>query len=386
MVPSEFSENSRPLPSPGESGTLSRRKMDILRAVIESYIQDGEPVGSRSLTESGGKSSGTFPFSSATIRGEMAELEQMGYLTHPHTSAGRIPSELGYRFYVDFLMRRYEMTTQEIRQIEQSLRQKTAELDAILKRAGRVMSALTGYPSLSLRKKGGGRAALRFSITPVDDASFLLVMVITKNVAKTRFISCPFPLPEEALRRLEEVLNLCLAGKDISSLPLSGIMEMEALLGDYSALVSPLMRQIYDALSGDGENGELQLSGMENLLHYPEFKNQTRLREMFGVLDGPEEQLLELVSGTSPGEVRVYIGEENRLDAMRGSSLVLKTILAGGKAVGAIGVFGPCRMNYAKVISTVNYLSDDIAKVIDPDPSAAQAQQVQGEKKNADDR
>ena len=363
--------NSRPMPPAGDYRALSKRKMDILRAVIESYIQDGEPVGSRALTGKGaGAGAGAFPFSSATIRNEMAELEQLGYLTHPHTSAGRIPSEQGYRFYVDSLMRSYEMTAQEIRQIEQTLRQKSAELDALLRQAGKVVSRLTGYPSISLRGRGSGRTVLRFSLTPVDDESFLLVMVITKNIAKTRFIRCPFRLPKEALRRLEEVLNYCLAGKDISSLTFSGILEMESLLGEYGVLVSPLMRQIYDALSGNEETGEMQLSGMENLLHYQEFTDYARLREMFGILDGSEEQLLELVSGASPGEVRVYIGKENRLDAMRGSSLVLKTISAGGKAVGAIGVIGPCRMNYAKVISTVNYLSDDIAKVIDPDPGA----------------
>ena len=353
---------------------LSERKRDILRAVIEAHIRDGEPVGSRALTDGhGSHGGGRFPFSSATIRNEMAELEQMGYLTHPHTSAGRIPSELGYRFYVDALMQRYEMTAQEIRQIEQTLRQKSAELDGILKMAGKVVSRLTNYPAIAVKPKSKKQTVLRFSVTPVDSESFLLVMVITKNIAKTRFIRCPVPLSNEVLRKLEEVLNRYLAGRDISALTLPEIMEMEALLGGYGGLISPIMRQIYDSLSGESEGGQLQLSGVENLLHYQEFTDHTRLKEVFGVFDN-SETLLDLVSLADPGETRVYIGRENRLDAMRDSSLVFKTIVSGGKTVGAIGVIGPCRMNYAKVISTINYLSDDIAAMIDPDKSITQGE------------
>lgn len=342
-------------------GELSNRKKEILRAVVEAHIRLGEPVGSRALTDgSGGQ---TFSLSSATIRNEMAELEQMGYLTQPHTSAGRIPSELGYRFYVDALMQRYEMTQREIDQIRETLQVKNAELDAILKNAGKVASHLTGYTSIALKPKAGRQSVMRFSVTPIDEHSFLLVMVLSRSTAKTRFIQTSATLPPEALILLEQVLNDCAAGRDVSAMTLPEMVAMETRMGPFAPLISPVMKYVYDTLS-EGSGSDLQLSGMEHLLHYQEFSDLDRLREVFGVFDRGSDKLMDLVTRADPAAVSVLIGRENDLDAMQSSSLVFKKIMVGDKTVGAIGVIGPCRMDYSKVISTIQYLSDDVAGMI----------------------
>lgn len=336
---------------------LSPRKKAILKAVIDSHIDNGEPVGSKALTKSS-----RFDLSSATIRNEMAELESMGYLVQPHTSAGRVPTDLGYRFYVDTLMQDYSLTAREIEELNRVLRAKTAELDRIIKEAGRVVSSLTNYTSIALSPGNRGKSAIRFSVTPVDNKSFLLVVVLEKNSAKTRFINTEIPIPEYVLKQLEELLNTYVAGRDLNDISISQMMEMESRLGEYGALISPIIKYIWEIVSSDSK-GELKIDGVDRLLEYPEYSDVTRLRDMLGLIDRKSE-LFELVAEDDGSDISVYIGKENAMDAMSNSSMVFKKITVNGEVVGAIGVIGPCRMDYSKVISTIRYLSDNIEERI----------------------
>lgn len=336
---------------------LSPRKKAILKAVIDSHIDNGEPVGSKALTKSS-----RFELSSATIRNEMAELESMGYLVQPHTSAGRVPTDLGYRFYVDTLMQDYSLTTREIEELNRVLKAKTAELDRIIKEAGKVVSSLTNYTSIALSPGNTGKSAIRFSITPVDSKSFLLVVVLEKNSAKTRFINTEVPIPEYVLKQLEELLNTFVAGRDLNDISISQMMEMESRLGEYGAIISPIIKYIWEIVSSDSR-GELKIDGVDRLLEYPEYSDVTKLRDMLGLIDRKSE-LFELVAEDEGSDISVYIGKENTMDAMSNSSMVFKKITVNGEVVGAIGVIGPCRMDYSKVISTIRYLSDNIEERI----------------------
>ena len=333
-------------------GELSKRKRAILKAVVDAYIENGEPVGSKALTQ--GKQ---FELSSATIRNEMAELESLGYLEQPHTSAGRVPSELGYRFYVDSLMQDYALSAGELAELNSMLKAKTAELDKMLQNAGKVMANLTNYTAIAVKQSGGVGSVQRFSVTFVDEHNFLLVMVAGDRSAITRFVRTETPLTEEATDLLERTLNAFIAGKDLSQITLPYLMQVENSLGAYAGLLNPIMKFIYEAVGQTGEN-DLRIDGVDKLLEYPEFLDAGKLKDVLGMLDRKSE-LMGLMDGSND-DVNIVIGRENGVEALSGSSLVYKKIVVGGKTVGAVGVIGPCRMDYSRVVSAIKYLSGGI--------------------------
>jgi len=337
---------------------LSERKKAILKAIIDCHIQNGEPVGSKFLTQNK-----QFVLSSATIRNEMAELEEMGYLLQPHTSAGRIPSDAGYRFYVETLMQSYALTTQEIRELNNALKQKTQELDKILNDAARVMAHLTNYPSISVNTAYQEKTIMRFNANIIDERSFLLIMLFNRNTVKTRVIHTEFYLYPNVISTLEYVLNKYIAGKDVENLPLSQIIQMENELGEYRVLLSYVLKCVYDTIHDPNEN-KVHLDGVEKILAYPEFNDTEKLRTLLSFLSNKEE-LIGVVSRSKEG-INIYIGSENPLDSTLGSSLVFKTIDIKGKKVATIGVLGPMRMDYSRVISTLEHLSSKIEEIISP--------------------
>jgi len=343
---------------------LSSRKKEILKAIIDQHVENGEPIGSKALTQSRFKG-----LSSATIRNEMAELEEMGYLEQPHTSAGRVPSELGYRFYVDTLMQSYALTAGELTQLNELMKAKTTELDNLLRSAGKVMASLTNYPAIAVRPVETRKAILRFSVMPVDAHRFLLVSLLSETKAKTKYFRSSAPLTPECLECLESNLNRLIAGKDTGSITLPAVYELENRMGDYASLVGPIIKYVYD-ITGSESGGDIRIDGVNRLLEYPEYTDTGKLREMLGILDRKED-LIEIVSGAEDDGVNILIGSENAVDAMNSSSLVFKKIVSDGKTVGAIGVIGPCRMDYSKVVSTLEYLSKNIAAALSPDRSNA---------------
>ncbi|MBQ8742968.1 MAG: heat-inducible transcription repressor HrcA [Clostridia bacterium] len=342
------------------SEMLSERKKNILKAVIEEYISSGEPIGSKFLASLDGIS-----LSPATLRNEMAELTEMGYLVQPHTSAGRIPSEQGYRFYVDTLMQSYDLTASEMTSLQEMLRDKEEQLDKIIDSAGRLMASLTNYPAISVRSVNRVSKVMKFSILFADDYHFLLIMILPQNNVKTKTVKSPFRLTEEGLLGLQNVLNKYLVDVRLDALTLAQMMELENMLGPYGALVTPIIKCIYEAL-GEGSNGNVRVDGVDRLLGYPEYSSVDKLRSVLSTLE-QRESLLELVENTDESGVSVFIGSENSVETMSDSTLIMKTITVGGKKVGAIGVIGPCRMDYSKVISTVDQLVQSITEHIGAD-------------------
>lgn len=347
-----------------EGAELSERKKQILKAVVEAHISQGEPIGSKSLQQTG-----AITLSSATIRNEMAELEEMGYLEQPHTSAGRVPSEAGYRFYVNSLMESYRLTSGELHELNDLVKEKSAQLDQILDAAGRLMSSLTNYTSLALRPRTHAGVVRRYKTVQLDEHSFLLAMMQEGDKVKTQCIHTDLSVDDDLLLRLESTLNLHLAGVSLDSVTLPQMMQMEAHLGSAAPLISTVVKQIYEAVhEGAGQGrGELRLDGVTRLLEYPEYENVEQLRNLLGSFENKEGIFEVILNGKQDG-VNVYIGSENPLDESNGSSLVFKTISAGERVLGAIGVIGPRRMDYSKVITTVEYLSESIAQMIGQSP------------------
>ena len=342
---------------------LSERKKVILKALVEAHIEGGEPVGSKYIMQNN-----LLACSSATIRNEMAELEQMGYLVQPHTSAGRVPSELGYRFYVDSLVEQYEKTTTEVVQINQLLRAKMAEIDQILETASRLASSMTNYTGIAIKPKASSATMQKFEVVSIDANTFAIIMITSNGVVKTKKVSTYSSASTDALKNLGLLMNECLCGLSADMITLPIIMEMEGAMGEAAFLVNPSVKAVYEVMH-ELDGGEMKYSGINHLLKYPEYSDSEEFGRLLGTLES-EEEMLSLVSGAAGDDVNVVIGSENNVKVMSNSSLVFKPIKKSGKTVGVIGVLGPRRMDYAKVLATVEELTDNITSIIDIDTAA----------------
>jgi len=337
---------------------LSERKKLILKAIIDAHIENGEPVGSKLLTFNK-----QIACSSATIRNEMAELEDMGYLEQPHTSAGRIPSEAGYRFYVDWLIDRYNLTQSEISQLQMNLRQKQMELDSIMQTAVTLASKMTNYTALAVKPRQPRIVVKRYELIRLDETTVVLVMVIG-NVVKSKYIRSIRPITAEAAQLLSSVLNRCATGITAAEMTLPMMMEMERMMGEYDYLVSPIIKAVCETISAfDG--GDIRFEGINRLLSYPDFYDMDRLRDMLALFE-KKDSLLEILSDEARNDsLQVFIGRENVVKVMDNSTLVLKAIVDDGKTVGAIGIIGPTRMDYRRVIATIEHLSKCVTEAIE---------------------
>jgi heat-inducible transcriptional repressor len=353
---------------------LSERKKLILKALVEAHIEGGEPVGSKYIMQNN-----LLSCSSATIRNEMAELEQMGYLVQPHTSAGRVPSELGYRFYVDSLVEQYAKTTHEVVQINQLLKAKMAEIDQILHTASRLASSMTNYTGIAIKPKVSSVTMAKFETVSIDDYHFAMMMITSGGAIKTKKIKVSLPVKQEALRHLTDLFNenLCGLSADMITLPI--IMEMENIMGDAAYLVGPAVKCVYEVMS-ELDGGEMRLSGLNHLLKYPEYSDTQQLGQLLGTLESQNE-ILDLVSQADSDEVNVLIGSESPVKVMNNSSLVFKPIKKNGRTVGVIGVLGPRRMNYKQVLEALGDIGGSITCMIDDDRRLGE-----GNKKEEDDR
>ncbi len=343
---------------------LSERKKLILKAIVDAHIADGEPVGSKYLMENK-----QIPCSSATIRNEMAELEAMGYLEQPHTSAGRIPSERGYRFYVDTLVEHYAMTAREIYQINELLKAKMAELDQILLTASKVASNLTNYTAFAIKPKSNKASIRRFDAMYLDEKNFILVLVASGNRVKTKNVhldgDVKISLMPSTTDLLATVLNEHLQNLSANEITLPIMMAMENAMGDASTLIAPVVKVIYEVMS-ELDGGELRVSGVDRLLQYPEFSQPERMRELLGAFE-KQEEILNMVSASNDGDINVVIGSESSVKVMDNSALVYKPIVKDGKTLGAIAILGPARMDYAKVLATLEGLSGNITSLLNED-------------------
>lgn len=340
-----------------KQGELSERKKQILKAVVEAHIDGGEPVGSKYIVQSN-----LLSCSSATIRNEMAELEELGYLVQPHTSAGRVPSEAGYRFYVDSLVEQYARTTHEVAQINQLLRVKMDEIDQILDMASRLASTMTNYTGIAIKPKANTVTMTRFEMIPMDINNFAIVMITSGGAVKTKKIKTEIAVSDSALKKLADLLNsqICGLGADMITLPI--IMGIEEEMGEYAFLVNSAVKCIYEVMN-EIDGGDMRLAGINNFLKYPEYSDTEKLSELLGTLESRDE-ILDLVSGSDNDKINVLIGSESSVKVMNNSSLVYIPIKKDGKTLGVIGVIGPRRMNYKQVLKALGDISDNISIII----------------------
>lgn len=340
-----------------KNGALSERKKQILRAVVEAHIEGGEPVGSKYIVQNN-----LLSCSSATIRNEMAELEQLGYLEQPHTSAGRVPSELGYRFYVDSLVEQYANTTRDIAKINHLLKLKMGELDHILDTASKLASSLTNYTGIAIKPRALSVTMSKFELVSIDEKNFAMVMITSSGVVKTKKVKSPAAYSPSALTSLSELLNSSICGMVADMITLPIIMNLENEMGDNAFLVNPAIKAVYEVMN-ELDGGELKYSGLNHLLSYPEYADTEHLGNLLGTLE-EQKDILDLVSAPERDDINVLIGSESSVKEMNNSSLVFKPIKKNGKTVCMIGVLGPRRMDYKKVLKTIEEIGEGISDMI----------------------
>ena len=337
---------------------LSERKKMILRAIIDAHIDRGEPVGSKYLTQNN-----NIAYSSATIRNEMAELEELGYLEQPHTSAGRVPSELGYRFYVDSLMEKYRLTRDELEQLDTLKKSKEEELDRIIEQAGRLFSRITNYTAITVKPRPVQVVITNFNTVYVDSRSFVLVMVSNTGVATTKLIRTSGEINVRVTERLSELLNRFIARKKPEELSYTDVLEIKNNIFGYEELIDPILKCIYDTIH-EIDRGDVKVEQVNRLLEFPEYSNLSELRGLIGMLE-QKEDILNIVNNSQKDIINILIGKENTVDIMSNSTLIFKNITVNDRVVGAIGVIGPCRMDYSKVITTLDLLTNNIRGLFD---------------------
>lgn len=336
----------------GDMSGLNDRKKLILKAIIEAHVKVGEPVGSRYLSQNK-----QIFLSSATIRNEMAELEELGYLKQPHTSAGRIPSERGYRLYVNSLMQNYSISTSELNRINSMLKRKISELHQLLETTTALTSSLTNYAALAaIKPQKSSVVVSQFRLMQISSDVFLLIMMMNTDAVKTRKIHAGYDIDAETLTRLETALNAHIVGMPADGLTVPVMVEMENSIPECEGLISPIIKCVYEAI-GETDGGDIKFSGINRLLQYPEYSESGNFGDFLGLLESKDD-IMKILSKADENKVNVFIGSENSVDVMKNSSLVFKPVKRGGRSVGAIGVIGPCRMDYSKVISTVDCLAN----------------------------
>ena len=344
-----------------EDSRLSARKKQILKAIVDAHINHGEPVGSKYLSQDA-----LISCSPATIRNEMAELEEMGYLVQPHTSAGRVPSERGYRYYVDTLVRQYNETKTEIDEINEKLRYKLTEMDEILSEASKLAASFTDYTGIAFKSGIGNVRISKFDSVYISPRDFLLVMMFSGDIVKAKPIHLAFSISEDDLRRFTEAANIYLVNTPCESISMQVVVKLEALMGSSGAMVHPAVKMIYETMN-ELDTADIKLDGINKLLKYPEYADTEKLRNLLGVLE-EKDKLLDVISAhtTNDDGINVYIGAENDSDAMSNTTLIFKNVNVGGKRL-AVGVIGPKRMNYSKVIGMINQLASGIDRIFSDD-------------------
>ena len=344
-----------------DDSRLTPRKMQILKAIVDAHIAGGEPVGSKYLSQDV-----RISCSPATIRNEMAELEDMGYLIQPHTSAGRVPSELAYKYYVNALVTQYTNTKSEIDEINQMLRYKLTEMDEILSEISRLAASFTDYTGIAFKSGYGKVRIVQFKSVLLSSRDLLLVMTFEGDIVKTKTIHLSFQINEDTLRRFTEAANMYLINLNSDAITMPIIVKLEALMGSAGAMVHPVVKVIYETMS-ELDSADVKLDGVTNLLQYPEYSDVSDFRDLLGVLE-EKEKLMDVISTRATGSdgIHLYIGNENDTDGMKNTTLIFKNVNVAGKQL-SIGVIGPKRMNYSKVIDMLNKLAGGLDRIFTED-------------------
>lgn len=336
---------------------LNDRKIQILKAIINDYIATAEPVGSRTLAKKY-----DLGVSSATIRNEMSDLEDMGLIIQPHTSAGRIPSELGYRLYVDRLMNTSELTPKEQEFLHSVVSGNITRIEYLMEETAKAISMLTNYTTIISEPVLKRTALKQIRLMPLDESAIMLIIVTEGNFVKNHIIRVNKAPSDEDLFSVSVKINNILKGHTLEDINEHTIMALQKELKEYSGLLKPVLKAVQKTIRS-AENVHLHMSGAKNILTFPEFSDISKATEIFRAFE-EKNNLVSLLEDAKSNDIRILIGNEINIKEMKDCSVITTTYNMGENTKGSIGIIGPTRMNYNQVVSVLNEMVKNIENVL----------------------
>ena len=338
---------------------LDERKKKILRAIIKTYMETGEPVGSRTISKYA-----DLNVSSATIRNEMSDLTDMGYILQPHTSAGRIPSDKGYRLYVDEILKQKE---EEIAEIQKMMIEKSDKLDKVLKRVAKVLAANTNYAAVVSVPQYKGSKLKFIQLSRVNEHQLVAVVVNDDNVIRNQIIETSEALDDEILLKLNLLLNTSLNGVSIQDINLGMIARLKEQAGHHSGVVADVLDAVAATIKVDDDDLEIYTSGATNFFRYPELADKESASGLISTFEEKKELadiIKEQMADPENTGLTVYIGDEMPIRTMKDCSVVTATYELGGGVHGTIGIVGPKRMDYENVVDSLKALKIQLDNLV----------------------
>ena len=339
--------------------TLDERKKKILKAIIKTYMETEEPVGSRTISKYA-----DLNVSSATIRNEMSDLTDMGYIIQPHTSAGRIPSDKGYRLYVDELMKEKE---EEISEIREMMIEKTDKMEKMLKQVAKVLASNTNYATMISVPQYRGNKIKFIQLSRVSDLQLVAVVVSDNNLVRNQIIELDESMDDQTILKLNLLLNTNLNGIPIQDINLGMIARLKEQAGIHSGVVATVLDAVAATIHVDEDDMEIYTSGTTNIFKYPELADKSRASELIDAFENKEDLLdlaRERMADTENTGIQVYIGDEMPTRSMKDCSVVTVTYELGEGMQGTIGIIGPKRMDYEKVVDSLKSLKAQLDGVL----------------------
>ncbi len=330
--------------------TMDERKRKILQAIIDDYIGTAEPIGSRTIARKH-----ELGLSSATIRNEMADLEEMGYLAQLHTSSGRVPSDKGYRLYVDQLMQVHDLNADEIEKIKSAMETRINELSQLIRQASAVLSRFTRYTSMSMQPKMKTCVIKAVQVVPIEDGTALVIVVTTAGIVRSNLVKISDSIRPDELIKISNVLNKKLTGLTFEEINAHIATEIEKEAGVSGELLLPILEGVIDR-NNQIDNPEVHIEGTTNIFHHPEFKDMVKARNFMNMLDEKASLSRMLFDSIESGGIAIRIGSENDMSGIREYSLVTANYNIADTFIGTIGIIGPTRMEYPKVISSMRLI------------------------------
>ncbi|NMB33083.1 MAG: heat-inducible transcription repressor HrcA [Clostridium sp.] len=339
---------------------LDDRKKKILQSIINDYISTAEPVGSRTVARKH-----KFGLSSATIRNEMADLEEMGYIKQPYTSAGRIPSDRGYRFYVEQLMGTSELTAAEMLSVKSAMDFKINEFNQLLKQVSSIISRITKYASMAATPERKNSILKAVQVVPIERGKALVIVITNAGMVKNSLVKIPKTVQPEFLISISNIFNKKLSGLTVEQINMPVIQELQILTGAPQEVLMPILSGVSDCIE-QIDSSEVYLEGAQNMLIHPEYSDIDKVREFLELMDERDliGKLLNEIAQHN-GNISIRIGEENKIAKMRDCSLITTTYSVGNIVIGTVGVIGPTRMEYSKVFAAVEFMKSKIIEEVE---------------------
>ena len=339
---------------------LNERKQKILEAIIRNYMETGEPVGSRTVSKYT-----DLNLSSATIRNEMSDLEEMGYILQPHTSAGRIPSDKTYRLYVDTILQRKD---EEVSEMKELMVEKADKIDLLLQQVAKLLAQNTNYTSMVTKPKYQHKRIKFIQLNQMSERQLLVIVVLDNNHVSNKFINLMTDADENVIAQMNFLMNTALTGLDFTEINMAIMQQIKEKAGEYGELASSILDCISEVMTEE-DDSEIYTSGATNILKYPELSDKEKMTGLLSTFE--EKQMLSAWANDEPPEddkehgIQVYIGEESPVESMKDCSVVTATYRIKEGVYGKIGIVGPKRMDYEKVVGTLENCMqqlDDIFK------------------------